>query len=75
MTNNGERTLSFASLIGLVAGDEGKLIVTDTLLALWLAKFSEFRRYWRASIFLSTFRCYQFGAGILTQVDRRLRVL
>ena len=76
MTNDNERALSFASLSGLVAGDEGKLTEKGTLLALWLAKFSNFHRYWRALIFfLETFRCYQFGAGILAHVDRRMRVL
>ena len=44
MTNDDERTLSLASLIGLVAGDEGKLTEKGTLLALWLAKFSNFHQ-------------------------------
>ena len=76
MTDDDERALSFASLIGLVAGDEGKLTATEALLALWQAKFSEFHKHRRALIFFSsTFRCYQFGAGILAHVDRRVRVL
>ena len=75
-TFEGSLNLTFASWIGLVAGDEGKLIITDTLLALWLAKFSEIHKHRRALIFfLSTFRCYQFDAGILARVDRRVRVL
>ena len=76
MTKDDERALTFASLNGLVAGDKGKLTTTETLLALWLAKFSEFHKHWRALIFfLSTFRCYQLKAGILAHVDRRVRVL
>ena len=66
LMTNIERALSFASLIGLVAGECrcGKIAI-------------EHKATEEASTLLvfATFRCYQFDAGILTRVDRRLRVL